>query len=76
MVDNPYTLHVVKSLREKGYNVDFDLLERSVKAQFKYANKINAKYTITIGEDEKKTGKLSIKDMSTGQTEYKKLEEI
>lgn len=76
MVDNPYTLHVVKYLREKGYNVDFDLLERSVKAQFKYANKINAKYTITIGEDEKKSGKLSIKDMSTGQAEYKKLEEI
>lgn len=76
MVDNPYTLNVVKKLREKGYNVDFDLLERSVKAQFKYANKIGAKYTITIGEDEKNSGKLSVKDMATGQTEYKTIEEI
>ena len=32
--------------------VETDYLDRSVKAQMKYANKIGARYTVIIGADE------------------------
>ena len=38
----------------------------SLKSQFKYADKINAKYVITIGDDEISENKVSIKNMQTG----------
>ena len=39
-------------LRNQGFVVETDYLGRSVKAQMKYANKLNAKNTIIIGDDE------------------------
>ena len=39
-------------LRKAGLIVETDYLDRSVKAQMKYANKIGAKNTVIIGEDE------------------------
>ncbi len=55
---------LVKSLRDKGMVVETDYLDRSVKAQMKYANKIRAKYVIILGEDELKNGIVKIKNMS------------
>ena len=43
---------ILKDLREHHISADKDHLDRSLKAQFKYSNKINAKYTIVIGNDE------------------------
>ena len=53
-------------LRAKGLSVECDHLGRGVKAQLKYANKINAEYTLVLGEDEISTGKGRIKNMSEG----------
>jgi histidyl-tRNA synthetase len=39
------------------------LLQRSLKAQLKYAGKLGVRYTVVIGEDEIKTGKIKLKDM-------------
>lgn len=39
---------------------------RSLKAQMKYAGKLNARYAIVIGDDEIKSGKAIIKNMSDG----------
>ncbi|ONI44052.1 histidine--tRNA ligase [Candidatus Epulonipiscioides gigas] len=58
---------LVNALRSKGLNADTDLLGRSVKAQMKYANKINVKYAVIIGDTELETGWLLIKDMETSQ---------
>ena len=54
--------------------VESDLLRRSIKAQFKYANKIQAKYVITIGETETQQKAGEIKCMETGETEKIALE--
>lgn len=62
-----YVIKFVKSLREKGFFVESDLMSRSLKSQFKYADKINAKFVITIGDDEINENKISIKNMSTGE---------
>ena len=54
-------------------------MDRSVKAQMKYANKINAKNTVIIGENEIKEKKVTVKNMeSHEQTEVEldKLEEL
>ena len=64
-----YIIKFVKSLRDKGFYVDSDLMDRSLKSQFKYADKINAQFVVTIGDDEINEKKVSIKDMSTGNQE-------
>ncbi len=58
---------IVKSLREAGLIVETDYLDRSVKAQMKYANKIGARYTVIIGADELTEKKVNVKNMDTGQ---------
>ncbi len=62
-----YVIKFVKSLRDKGFRVDSDLLSRSIKSQFKYADKINAKFVIVIGDDEINENKISIKNMRSSE---------
>ena len=59
----------VEELRDNNINASKDIMERGLKAQFKYADKIGAEYTITIGEDELKNKVVSIKEMATGKTQ-------
>lgn len=61
------TAKLAYSLRNNGIYVEKDLSSRSVGAQFKYANKINAKYVLTIGEDEVSSKKAKIKNMESGE---------
>jgi len=56
-------------LRKVNLSVDFDYLQRSVKAQMREANKLNAKYVIFVGGDEYKQGLMNLKNMSTGVEE-------
>lgn len=55
-------------LRAAGILCDKDIMGRSVKAQMKYANKINARFIIILGENEVESGKVELKNMSTGET--------
>jgi histidyl-tRNA synthetase len=52
--------------RRANYSVDFDYLDRSVKAQMREANKLNARFVLFIGGDEYKSGYCNLKNMSTG----------
>lgn len=63
-------------LRNNNIRADKDHLNRSTKAQFKYADKIDANYTIVIGEDEIKNNVVTLKDMKTGEQKEIKLSEI
>ena len=57
-------------IRRGGASVETDLMERSVKAQFKYADKIGARFVAVIGESEMQEGAVNIKKMADGtQTE-------
>ena len=56
-------------LRMSGVNAEVDLMERSVKAQFKYADKIGAKYVAVIGGNELAEGKANVKCMANGENE-------
>ncbi len=61
------------SFRENNLMVDFDYLDRSVKAQMREANKLNARFVLFIGGEEYKSGKLNLKNMSTGEQQLIKL---
>lgn len=63
--DKAYELATV--LRSKGFCVELDCMDRSVKAQMKYANKLNAKKVLILGEDELEKNEAKIKDMLTGE---------
>ena len=52
--------------RRANYSIDFDYLDRSVKAQMREANKLNARFVLFIGGDEYKSGYCNLKNMSTG----------
>ena len=56
-------------LRARGVAADFDHAARSVKAQFKYAGKIGARYVVVIGADELSSGRYTVKNMADSTSE-------
>lgn len=64
---NEFATELVLKLRDKGVFVEKDICERSLKAQFKYADKNNAKFVLTLGDDEVETKKVKIKNMQSGE---------
>lgn len=67
---------VVSALRNSGIIVETDYMDRSVKAQMKYANKIGAKNTVIIGADELSVNKVNIKNMMNGEQTEVALDKI
>lgn len=58
---------LVDTLRKRGIIVETDYMDRSAKAQMKYANKLGAKKTVIIGTQELEENKVRVKDMETGE---------
>ena len=56
-------------LRKNGVIAEIDHMERSIKAQFKYADKLGAKYVAVIGGNELENGVMNVKSMATGESE-------
>ncbi len=67
---------IVVDLRDQGFVVETDYLGRSVKAQMKYANKLNAKNTIIIGDDELAKNEGNVKNMETREVTTISLDKI
>ncbi len=59
---------IATRLRDGGVSVECDTVGRSLKAQMKYADKIGARYTIVVGDNELESGQAKLKDMDTGET--------
>lgn len=64
---NDFATKLVLELRNAGVFVEKDICERSLKAQFKYADKNNAKFVLILGDDEVEAKKARIKNMQTGE---------
>lgn len=62
-----YGLKLARDLRAKGHGVQMDSLMRNIKGQLKYSDRLNAKYTAVIGDDELAKNRMNIKNMATGQ---------
>ena len=55
---------LVGELRARGIRADIDHAARSMKAQFKYANKLNVKNVIVIAGDELEKGVVKLRNMA------------
>lgn len=60
-----FGLKLLRQLRQEGLRAEMDSMARNIKGQFKYANRIGAKKTVVIGENELAEQQVAIKDMET-----------
>ena len=67
---------LLDSLRRMGLSCDFDPLMRSVKAQMKQANRVNAQYVIILGEEEFEKSEASIRSMKDGWQKEVALDQV
>ncbi|KRN94086.1 histidyl-tRNA synthetase [Pediococcus stilesii] len=70
------TLKIVHELRQMGFATEQDYLDRKPKAQFKSADKLNAKFVVTVGESEMNDHVFKLKNMMTGDEQTIALKEI
>ncbi len=67
---------LAEELRRAGLSCETDLLDRSLKAQMKYADKIGARFVAVIGESELEEGVVQLKDMARSTSERVKFEAL
>ncbi len=67
---------ICKELRDEGYKAQTDICSRGLKAQMKYANKIGAKFTVVLGENEVQSGKVRLKNMKDSSEREIELSQI
>ncbi len=58
---------IVRTLRSAGISSECDLMGKSLKAQFKYADRAGYRFVVTIGESEMVSGVYNIKRMADGK---------
>lgn len=73
---NDWVFSCVNELRKNGIQAEFDHVGRSVKSQFKYADKIGAKYVAVLGDDELSKKEISVKNMADGTSETVPFENV
>lgn len=60
-------VEIAKDMRDEGFSCLYDLNKRSLRAQMKYADKLNAKFNIVLGDNEVEEGIAKLKNMDTGE---------
>ena len=58
---------LLKRVRECGLTAETDVVGRGLRAQMKYADKIGAKYSLVLGDNEIAENKAKVKNMETGE---------
>ncbi|MGX0040675.1 histidyl-tRNA synthetase [Staphylococcus capitis] len=71
-----YAVKLLNDLRKNGVKADKDYLNRKIKGQMKQADRLNAKYTIVIGDQELENNSIAIKNMTTGESENIQLDQL
>ena len=67
---------LAQNLRKEGISCETDLMDRSVKAQFKYADKTGARFVAVLGENELAEGAAEVKDLRASASERVKFGEL
>lgn len=63
----PYAVEISSFLRKQNIPLEFDIEKSSLKAQMKAANRLNASYSLIIGEDELEKETVTLKNMADGE---------
>ncbi len=61
------SFEIIKAVRSCGLIAETDVVGRGLRAQMKYADKIGAKFSMVLGDNEIEQGKAVIKNMSSGE---------
>ena len=72
--DKNYALNITQDLRLNGFIVDTDYNNRNLKNNFKVADRLQARFIILIGEEERQEDIITIKK-NDGHSEYKVLKQ-
>lgn len=68
-------IKIAQTLRKK-YSVDIDLNGRNLNSQMQYANSLGAENVIIVGKKDLAEGKVTVKDMKTGEEKKISIEKI
>ena len=71
-----YAIDVLHKLKAQGEKADIFLEDGKFKKKINYADKVNAKYAVIIGEEEASKNEVSIKNMETGEQFNKNIEDL
>ena len=69
-------LEIAYTLRNAGYKCEVNMVSRSLKAQFKSADRNAAKYIVIVGEDEASKGVVNLKNTATREQVTLPIEDI
>lgn len=74
--DINYCHEIVEELREESIISQVYFENAKLKKKFSYADKVDAKYAIVIGENERNEGKVSLRNLKTGQQDLINKDEL
>ena len=70
-----YGFEILQKLRGLGVNAEIDLMERTLRKQLDYANAMGIPFAAIVGEREKKDGKLTLRNLRSGEERFVSVEE-
>ncbi|QEX25769.1 histidine--tRNA ligase [Staphylococcus lugdunensis] len=73
---NHFAVKLLNDYRKNGISADKDYLNRKIKGQMKQADRLNATYTIVIGDQELDNQIVEVKHMESGNSETVKFENL
>lgn len=73
---NEMSLRLVQAARQDGLIADRDFLNRSLRSQFRTADRQKAKTTIVLGENELNEGQVTIKNQETNKERQVKISDL
>ena len=71
-----YGFNLMSELRQEGISIDMYPEAAKLKKQFKYAEDLKIEYAIFIGETERNTGIVNIKNLKSGDQQSVKRDEL
>ena len=69
------SFEIIKSVRDCGLIAETDIVGRGLRPQMKYADKLGAKFSMVLGDNEIDNNEATVKDMKTGEQTTLKLDE-
>jgi histidyl-tRNA synthetase len=74
--EEKFAIPILANLRENGISAELYPFGTKIKKQMQYANDKNIAYSIVIGSDEMSSGKLTFKNMLSGEQRSASIQEI
>ncbi len=74
--EKKYATYLSQELRMAGFIVDTEYVGRGLKAQFKQADRLKAKFTIVLNSEDLNNNEVKIKNQKTGEEEIISLDAI